>query len=269
MDISKKSRIVYGFWMGGTPCSIRQQTLDELPLYFKNLGITFTLITPANIDLYVEQAGEKLHEGFQYLSAVHKSDYLRCYFMHFLGGGYIDIKPPGAGWNKAFDKLETTDSYYAVSEHIGPASIRVAWEGSSVSRISYEKYKINYLKIMTQAALICKPKTPFTEEWYNSLQTKMDTYLPALKENPARHARDREVPGTRVLEVAGYPIRWVELLADIFFPACYNHSHHLGFIGDQQFRNGILPSQLKDFLSNRLLRTGCFYVAPDEYVLST
>ena len=39
MDISKKPRIVYGFWMGGTPCSIRQQTLDELPLYFKNLGI--------------------------------------------------------------------------------------------------------------------------------------------------------------------------------------------------------------------------------------
>ena len=49
--------------------------------------------------------------------------------MHFLGGGYIDIKPPGAGWNKAFDKLETTDSYYAVSQHIGPADISGAEEG--------------------------------------------------------------------------------------------------------------------------------------------
>ena len=27
--------------------------------------------------------------------------------MHFFGGGYIDIKPPGAGWNKAFDKVDT------------------------------------------------------------------------------------------------------------------------------------------------------------------
>jgi hypothetical protein len=259
MDISKKSRVVYGFWMGGTPCSIRQQTLDELPLYFENLGITFTLITPANIDLYVEQAGEKLHEGFQYLSAVHKSDYLRCYFMHFLGGGYIDIKPPGAGWNKAFDKLETTDSYYAVSQHIGPADISAAEEWGTtdprdIHRITaYKKYKINYLKIMAQAALICKPKTLFTEEWYNSLQTKMDTYLPALKENPAQHARDRRGGGF------GYPIEWAELLSEIFFPACCKHSRHLGFLGDQQFRDGILPSQIKDFLSNRLLKQGCLY----------
>ena len=267
MDISKKSRVVYGFWMGGTPCSIRQQTLDELPLYFENLGITFTLITPANIDLYVEQAGEKLHEGFQYLSAVHKSDYLRCYFMHFFGGGYIDIKPPGAGWNKAFDKLETTDSYYAVSQHIGKHgyfSMPDGWQHVVPSvRAAYKKYKINYLKIMDQRALICKPKTPFTAEWYNSLQTKMDTYLAVLKENPAWHARDRRGGGF------GYPIEWAELLSDIFFPACCNHSHHLGFIGDQQFRDGIMPSQLKDFLNNRLLKQGCPYTDRDEYVLPT
>ena len=116
---------------------------------------------------------------------------------------------------------------------------------------------------MTQAALICKPKTPFTEEWYNSLQTKMDTYLPALKENPAQHARDRRGGGF------GYPIEWAELLSDIFFPACCNHSHHLGFIGDQQFRDGIMPSQLKDFLNNRLLKQGCPYVDGAEYVLPT
>jgi len=187
--------------------------------------------------------------------------------MHFLGGGYIDIKPPGAGWNKAFDKLETTDSYYAVSQHIGPSDIgdnlRCEADPRDIHRIAaYKKYKINWLNIMTQAALICKPKTPFTAEWYNSLQTKMDTYLAALKENPARHARDGWGGGF------GYPIRWVELLSDIFFPACCNHSQHLGFI-DHEFIDGILPSQLKDFLSNRLLRTGCPYAAADEYVLPT
>lgn len=33
-----------------------------------------------------------LHEGYEYLSEIQKSDYLRCYFMHHYGGGYSDIK---------------------------------------------------------------------------------------------------------------------------------------------------------------------------------
>ena len=104
-------KIVYAFWTGSNKMSwIRQKNTKEMYKFFNKRDIEFRLITPSNLDFYIKKAGVELHEGYKYLSATHKSDYLRCYFMHFLGGGYIDIKPPGAGWNKAFDKLETKDS---------------------------------------------------------------------------------------------------------------------------------------------------------------
>ena len=33
-----------------------------------------------------------LHPAYNYLSSVHKADYLRCYLMHHHGGAYSDIK---------------------------------------------------------------------------------------------------------------------------------------------------------------------------------
>ena len=35
---------------------------------------------------------QPVHPAFQYLSSVHKSDYLRQYIMHYYGGSYTDLK---------------------------------------------------------------------------------------------------------------------------------------------------------------------------------
>lgn len=56
------------------------------------------LITPNNLANYVK---EPLHEAFSYLSLTHKADYLRCYFMHYFGGGYTDIKAHFKSWQGA------------------------------------------------------------------------------------------------------------------------------------------------------------------------
>ena len=49
------------------------------------------LITPEKLNKYILNE-HPLHPSYYYLSEVHKSDYLRTYFMRFYGGGYSDIK---------------------------------------------------------------------------------------------------------------------------------------------------------------------------------
>jgi hypothetical protein len=49
------------------------------------------VITPVLLPFFI-LPDHPLHEGFEYLSGVHKSDYLRSYLMNFYGGGYSDIK---------------------------------------------------------------------------------------------------------------------------------------------------------------------------------
>lgn len=59
-----------------------------------------------------------LHKAFQYLSPVHKSDYLRAYFMHFYGGGYADIKHIHFNWFAYFEKLYNgPQDKYAIGYH--------------------------------------------------------------------------------------------------------------------------------------------------------
>lgn len=59
---------------------------------FKEISeVDVILITKDNLHEYILPENP-LHPSYKYLSAVHRSDYLRTYFMHFYGGGYSDIK---------------------------------------------------------------------------------------------------------------------------------------------------------------------------------
>lgn len=69
-------------------------------LLTKNSGVEVKLITPKNLNNYL-LPDFPLHPAYDYLSLVHKSDYLRCYFMHFHGGGYSDIKPNYKNWKNS------------------------------------------------------------------------------------------------------------------------------------------------------------------------
>ena len=66
----------------------RKKCLDSIK---QNIGVKVILITPNNLDKYILK-DYPLHKSYKYLSEVHKSDYLRTYFMHHYGGGYTDIK---------------------------------------------------------------------------------------------------------------------------------------------------------------------------------
>lgn len=53
--------------------------------------IPFHLITLDSLPPWIDPE-IPLHPSFDHLSTIHRSDYLRCYFMHVHGGGYTDIK---------------------------------------------------------------------------------------------------------------------------------------------------------------------------------
>jgi hypothetical protein len=222
MSKSSNIRVVYGFWTGNNPLTEQRIIcLKQLVEYLNKQDVRFILVTSNTLDSYIQRTGVKLHDGYKYLSAVHKSDYLRCYFMHFFGGGYADIKQIAGDWRGAFDIIEQSEeSYYCIGKRGG--------NGGNGS----EYFKKNWYKMISQAYFIFKPNTPFTREWYSKLIEEMDKYLEDLKKYPATDNEPRHQ-----INNASYPIVWWGLLGDIFHPICDKYYENLLF-GDINMRHG-------------------------------
>ena len=82
------NRVIYCFWFGPEMSDNRKKCFESI---IQNSKVGVRLVTKHNLQEY-NLADSPIHPAFQYLSATHKSDYLRCYFMYHYGGGYTDIK---------------------------------------------------------------------------------------------------------------------------------------------------------------------------------
>lgn len=144
-------------------------------------------ITPSNIHQFI-LPDHPLHEAYPYLSETHKADYLRCYLLHFYGGGYTDIKLQSGSWKQAFDDLEKSDAmvngYVLEYGHHDP-SCSDKWE-----------------QLIGTNAMICKPMTPFTQTWYSKILNILDDHLEELKKHPATYPQAAKWDGN------GYPLEW-------------------------------------------------------------
>lgn len=201
-------KIIYCFWTGDNPMSEnRRRGLDSLKAKSR---IDVKLITPDNLNEYI-LPGYPIHEAYQYLSFIHKADYLRCYFMHHYGGGYADIKPYNHSWETAFNNLEKQANKYI----IGYTEIRklaLADVGGDLI-IDMRRY---YTKIIGNCAYLCRARTPFTHEWYNELHKRLDILLPKLK---TYNYDPTDYKGRN----PDYPVRFLSILGEIFHPLCLKH----------------------------------------------
>jgi len=205
-NVKKCDYIVYCFWTGNNEMSEnRKKCLNSI---YQNIGVPVKLITPNNLNNYILPS-EPLHPGYQYLSEVHKSDYLRTYFMHHYGGGYTDIKMTTNNWNSYFDELNNSDKYLCN----GYQEIK----GGTSTNLDY-KYLIG------NGSYIFKPNTDLTKEWYKNMIDTMDKKYLQLKENPSSHPRDHTNFDLGNNKKSKYPLKWAELLCDNFHPVIFKYN---------------------------------------------
>jgi FkbM family methyltransferase len=190
-------RTIFCFWTGATEMSEnRKNCLSTIQ--------NCRLITPDVLDKYILQS-HPLHRAYQYLSEVHRADYLRTYFMHFYGGGYTDVKLQGGSWENSFREMENGEYDACGYKEIGPNGV-----GNHFLKDKWEN-------LIGNGAYIFKPYTAFTTKWYNEMIRYLDQIYPILKDNPAQFARDcvEHNPSTT------YPISWCRMLGYIFHPINY------------------------------------------------
>lgn len=199
---------LYCFWTGNNPLTEnRKRNLKTLV----NTGFNVKLITPDNLNEYILPE-HPIHDGYQYLSETHKSDYLRCYFMHFYGGGYSDIKRIDESWMNQYIQLMNSDKW--ACGYAERSSGDIAY--GSNEKINQEM-KNNYSEIIGNGQYIFKSNTPLTNEWYKQMMELMDEKYNDLKKYPSKNVTQvysKEYP---------YPLEWNELLGRIYHPFVYKY----------------------------------------------
>jgi hypothetical protein len=201
-------KIIVCFWTGDNPMSFnREQSLRHLII---TSGANILLINKNDVTDFILKE-HPLHPAYQYLSNVHKADYLRTYFMHFHGGGYSDIKGTHGSWKSCFEMMSDPNN-----EHI-----YICGYPEIPGGVAAPEYVNNWNELIGNGCYICKPNTPLTKEWYESMIALLDTKLEDLKQHPATDPRDCKQRGT------GYPIEWNEMLGRIFHRVCYKYKDHI------------------------------------------
>ena len=199
---------IFCFWTGGPMSNNRSASLQQLKSY---PGCNVIFLTLDKIHEYILE-DHPLHPSFEYLSAVHKSDYLRTYFMRFHGGGYSDIKKTTGNWSASFEILSTSDKW--IIGHSEDCWQRIAGNEFIISK---------WRDLICNACYICKPNTPFVIEWYDTMIKLMDAKYEKLKAYPATDPRDHRDSDKYANKNECYPIEWNEMLGRIFHSLVYTH----------------------------------------------
>lgn len=195
---------IYIFWTGDN--KITKNRLNSIKQLKEVTECNIIFVDKNNLKNYILDE-HPLHPAYEYLSAVHKSDYLRTYFMNFHGGGYCDIKKTTGSWKKSFENLYNNNNAWIIGYKEIPG-------GSPVN--------INHNYLIGNGAYICKKNTKLTNEWYNNMILLLDKKLEDLKKNPANNPRDSfSNNGSK------YPISWAEMLGCIFHPLIFKYKDNV------------------------------------------
>jgi hypothetical protein len=209
-------KCLFCFWTGD---NVMPSTRIEALRSMSNSKLNVQLITNNELHFWIKK-DYPLHEAYQFLSYVHRADYLRVYFMHHYGGGYSDIKFIYESWHNSWSRLQNSEKIAIGYREIGLKGVAM------IPSLYYFILLINWRKLLGNGAYIFKSNTFFTSEWLNLTNILLDKNLKALKINPANHPEDYKgklINGIR----SSYPLKWSSLLGNIFHPLCYKHCDHL------------------------------------------
>lgn len=218
---------LYIFWTGDNELSPNRKT--NIELIRKNSQANVIFVTPKNLEEFVRKE-HPLNPAYPYLCYTHRSDYLRCYFMHYYGGGYSDIKRIDYDWRPYFNQLQTSQLWAIGYAETSPINIA---KGS----FRYNELTRNYQNVMGLGKFIFKPNTPLTQAWLDQTEHTLNRYYRRLKRQPAKVPHDfrfrRARSGlARLVNRAGskYPLEWSQILGDILHPLSYEHSEKIALV---------------------------------------
>lgn len=200
---------VFCFWTGTN--EMPPNRVRNLERMRATIGLPVELVTPGNVHAWVLDEWP-LHPAYEFLSLVHRSDYLRAYFLHHHGGAYCDLKEPTPGWDRVLAEVQhDSDVWYVGAPHRSSGHVaRLPGALGSDLRLWHERVPGN-------GACLCRSRTPFTLEWLTEVERRLDYYLPQL----------REFPGGERGQVVGYPISWNRLLNQVHHPLALKHHEHV------------------------------------------
>jgi len=219
MNNFPESKNLFCFWADDNEMSeTRKKCLESLP----NTEMNIRFLDKTAIKAW-ELEEHPFHPGYRYLSATHKSDYLRAYFMHHYGGGYTDIKYVDFSWLPAFNRLIHSDAYIEGYPEIGIIGIT-----RTKGLFYFLKLAFIVNKLVGCGAFLCKPRTPFTNDWMDSVHQVLDQHYKSLKANPASGPLDfvnmKFTDGSR----SKYPLTHSAFSGEVFHLICSKYTNKIG-----------------------------------------
>ena len=221
-------RFIFCFWTGEN--QISEQRKAALLSMITTTGCPVILLNKFVIPAW-ELKDHPFHKAYEYLSETHKADYLRCYFMHHFGGGYSDIKATNRNWCDAFLRLEQSNALALGYTEIAEGVARI---GGDLELL----LKKNFKSLIGGGAFIFKPNTELTCRWYGETNALLDRKLALLRKNPASFPQDRTGVNLGGGNPSKYPLRWSELLGEIFHPLVF------------EFKDKVLHYQIEPIFEN-------------------
>jgi hypothetical protein len=158
-----------------------------------------------------------LHKAYPFLSAVHKADYLRAYFMCHYGGGYSDIKIPTGSWIPAFEALEKNPDLWVVGYPEGSPDDLAAVDDKEL----YRKMQQVYSQMVGNGSYVCRSGTPLVRRWLTEVHRILDRVYEQLEAYPAPH------PRVMKQEDPKYALKWTEICGNVFHPLVYEYLSHV------------------------------------------
>ena len=187
----------------------RRKNLEALE---KKTGCNIVVVTKDNLKHW-EVPHDPIHPAYTYLSAVHRSDYLRGYFMHHYGGGYHDVKEATGPWAPYFDYMERHPECWVVGYAEGGPNCIAGID----DKVLYEKMCQVYSKMVGNGAYICRKGSALTREWFTEVHRTLHEKYKQLQNYPAPH------PRAMAQEDPKYALKWTEICGNVFHPLVYKY----------------------------------------------
>jgi len=223
-----RTRLIFCTWTGDEAMSANR--IQALWTIYNTTACPVVFITKASVERWVKP-GAPLHPAFPYLSSTHKADYLRCYLMHHYGGGYTDVKLTTKTWGPFFDLLEDSDK-------LALGYTELAHGIPHVSGGLGDQIRAAHAELIGLCAFIFRRNTPLTRAWLEQTEQLLDAKLASLQQNPARHPMDQTGVTLPDGTISAYPLRWAEMLGEIFHPLIY------------QYRPGLLRAPIEPIFAS-------------------